>query len=136
MLPMFKYYTKKVEVDAHSCRVDEWFRGSDPCNTVGVIRSPLRHLLAPPRQLVRASSRKHLVIGQLLRFGHENEDVHMVGHHAVGEKFDPGKRRDPFQQLDEPRTLLRIQEEGPMRYPTDQMINTIWQVLAKFSHAA
>ena len=60
----------------------------------------------------------------------------MVGHHAVGEKFDPGKRRDPLQQLDEARTLLRIQEEGPTCDPTDQVINTIWQVLAKFSHAA
>ena len=29
-------------------------RGSDPCDTVAVIRSPLRDLLALPRQLVRA----------------------------------------------------------------------------------
>ena len=33
---------------------DVWLRGSDPCDTVTVIRSPLRDLLALPRQLVRA----------------------------------------------------------------------------------
>ena len=44
-----------------------------------------------------------------LRLRHEDENVHVVGHHAVGEKFNPGKRRNPLQQLDEARTLLRIQ---------------------------
>ena len=53
----------------------------------------------------------------------------MVGHHAVGKKLDPGERRDPLQQLDEARTLLRIQEEGPMRHPADQVMDTVRQVL-------
>ena len=52
---------------------------------------------------------------------------------ATGKSTDPAEA-NVFRAL--AGSVPKIQEEGPMRDPTDQMINTIWQVLAKFSHAA